>query len=384
MEPNNNLANENQPNQFNSSYNIALLIRHKYFILIISALFAIGAIILVLLMPNWYKATTNVVQPKVSGSMFEGASGISSALKEFGMTKLKGDADSYSFNVIMDSYSIRDTLINRFNLAKDYDIPDTARIQLHNALDDNLDIVFNKEGNFLISISSKDPKKAAIMTNEFVDIVNIFARSIYQKESVLNRQYLENRLNATDSILKLISDSLEIFSKSKSIFSPVDQAKAIATAYSDIKSELMKQEILLSTIENRFGANDPMTLNQRKLIEELKLKVDDIENKPGFGGNFTLKNASSVGIRYIKLYAEFEAFTKVKSFLLPSLEDAKLNERKNSIALIAIDKAFPPNKKSRPMRTVIVAGSAVGGFIISLLFILIVDSYKRIKKEYLN
>ena len=48
--------------------------------------------------------------------------------------------------------------------------------------------------------------------------------------------------------------------------------------------------------------------------EELNKKINEAETKPGFAGNFSLDKSGEVGIKYLKLYAQLETFTKVKTF----------------------------------------------------------------------
>jgi uncharacterized protein involved in exopolysaccharide biosynthesis len=113
-------------------------------------------------------------------------------------------------------------------------------------------------------------------------------------------------------------------------------------------------------------------------------KIENAENKPGFAGDFALRNATEIGISYMKIYTELETFAKVKAFLMPNLEEAKLKEIKNIKNLFIVDEAIPPNKKDRPKRSVIVAGSAIGTFSIIVIGILLINSFKNFRRKYKN
>ena len=76
------------------------------------------SVILSLMLPNWYMATTNVVPPSQDDSGLSSAvSGISSALREFGLSKLSGSSggETYSFIVILQSRTVVDSMIKHFN-----------------------------------------------------------------------------------------------------------------------------------------------------------------------------------------------------------------------------------------------------------------------------
>jgi capsule polysaccharide export protein KpsE/RkpR len=253
---------------------------------------------------------------------------------------------------------------------------------LRATFEDNLEISLEPEGNFTIKIYDKDKQNAVNMAKDYFEIANNIAQDLFQKESKANREFLEQRIRYTDSTLRVLSDSLIKYSKLHSIISPEDQAKSITSALSNLKAELINQEVMYEIIKNRFGDNDVYTQMQKDIVAELSRKVADAQLKPGFGGNFALTDATKIGLEYMRLYSEIETLTKVKLFLVPLLEEARLNEVRQKQALYVLDEPILADKKARPKRSFIVAGSALGSFILSILFVVLINSYKRFKAEY--
>jgi len=382
METNNNQTDNKN---FDAVFYIALLIKHKIFIIIVTAISCIASVIITLLMPNWYSATVNAVPPKKAiGSLFENAmTNISSTLREFGLTKLGGgQTEGYSYLVLLNSRTVKDSMIIRFDLAKEYDIPDSLHSEILKEFEDNIEIEYETEGNYSITATDKNKNRVAEMANTYINISNNLAEKILHAEATKSREYIEKRLNAVDSTLRNISDSLQKFSRKTFLFSPLDQAKSISTAYADIKAELIQQEIMHELLKNKYGENDPYTQIQKDLIGKIRNKVSEVETKPGFAGNFPLKNATSVGIEYLRLYAEYETFSKVKGFLQPMFEDAKLDESRQTMSLVVVDTAIKPDKKTKPKRSLIVLGATFGGFTLSILMILLLNGYKNINNNY--
>src|SRR3989339_533901 len=356
---------------FDGVFYIALLIKHKIFILIVTAISCIASVIITLIMPNWYSATVNAVPPKKAiGSLFENAmSNISSTLREFGLTKLKGgQVEGYSYLVLLNSRTVKDSMIQRYNLAKEYE--------------NNIEIEFESEGNYSITVTDKKRNRVADMANTYINITNSLAEKILHTEATKSKEYIENRLNTIDATIKVIADSLQKFSRKTFLFSPMDQASSISSAYADIKAELIQQEIMHELLKNKYGENDPYTQIQKDLIAKIRNKVSEVESKPGFAGNFPLKNATSVGLEYLRLYAEYETFSKVKGFLQPMLEDARLDESRQTMSLVVVDPAVKPDKKSKPKRSIIVLGATFGGFALSILLVLLVIGYYNLKNIY--
>ncbi len=370
---------------YDGTYLFALMLKYKWFYIIIVTLATAGSVILSLNMPNWYSASINAVPSKAQGSLFDNmVGGISSALKEFGMTKLGGGGggDAYDFIVLMQSRTVQDSLIDKFNLAKEYDIPDTQRTKIYQELEDNMEVSFEKEGNYTATLYSKNKYKAVEMVNYFIKVVNDLAQRVSREDAALNRGFLENRIVQTDSVVKTIADSLAIYSKKNFLISVEEQAKASSMAYAELKSELIKQETVYDMYKNRFGTNDAYTKMMNEVVTSLRDKLTQAKEQPGFAGNFSLENATGVGIEYMRLLAEFETFTKVKSILLPMLEEAKLEEAKKTQSLIIVDPARLADKKAKPKRSLIVIGFAFGTFILCTIFIILLDGYRNFKKRY--
>ena len=89
-----------------------------------------------------------------------------------------------------------------------------------------------------------------------------------------------------------------------------------------------------------------------------------------------------MGIEYLRLYAEYETFSKVKGFLQPMFEDSKLDESRQTMSLVVVDQAITPDKKTKPKRSLIVLGAGFGGFTLSILLVLLLNGYNSLKNNY--
>ncbi|MBM2815928.1 MAG: lipopolysaccharide biosynthesis protein [Ignavibacteria bacterium] len=364
-------------------YNLLLLFRFKYWILSIVLIITGLSIILSLYLPNYYTALVNVVPPKSGSTGMEGAMGnITSALREFGMTQVGGKTEGYSLMAVLKSRSLLDSIIINFDLINVYKIKDSSFEQARLELDDNMEITIEKNGNYTIYITDISPVRAAEIANKTVDYANKIAVELSQRESTQNRKYMEDRLNVIDSTIKALSEILKNISSEKLIFSPLEQARSISTALSELKAKKIENEIYLDLFRQRFGENDYATKLQSRLVEQFTEKLKDAETKPGFAGNFTIKEAAGVGINYLKIYTEIETYSKVKAALMPMFEKMKLDEVRSAENFYFLDKAIPPEKKSKPKRSLIIIGAFVSSLILTILVIFLIDSLKRVKVYY--
>mgnify|MGYP002336025466 CR=1 FL=1 len=357
---------------------IRYLFRFKWLVLGLSAVATIGAYIYARTLPEYFKATINCVPPSPDAGGLGGAlGGISSTLKDIGLSKISGKSgESYEFIAILFTRTIRDSMINRYDLIKEYELEGEPMNDVRSALEENLEVNFHAEGNYEISVWDRDPQKAVEMCNSFVSYANEITSRIQRQEAEKSAFYLEQRLTMMDSVLNALTDSLGRYSREYRLFSPLDQATASASALAESKSELLKQETILGMLEQNYGATDPQVRNSRELVRQLREQYERAQTQPGFAGNFALTDAAGVGAAYMRIYADFEAHTKLKAFLLPSLEQAKLDMHKSAPSLLVVDTPVMPEKRDRPKRVFIAIGAGLGIAILTLLILLLKRGWK--------
>lgn len=372
-------------NQYQDSiYFFGVVVKYWKFIVYFTLIVTIISTVVAFLLPKWYAATTNLV-PSSSSQENAGIGGtaISSALKEFGLTKMTGTSggEQYSYIVILQSRTVIDSIINKYQLDKVYDIPKNEMVKLREEFMDNLEVSYEKEGNYTITVWDTDPQRAADIANDIVQIANSHFVNIYRQDSKLSKEYFELRINSIDSSLTEIGKEMTTFTKRTLLFSPEDQAQAIAKSLSDLKAEQVKYDIFYNFYKTNYGDNDPLAKSFKSISDELNQKLDKLKTQPGFAGNFALKDASAVAVEFFRLYTDFETLSKVKAFLVSMLEKIRSDEVKSIQSLLVVDKAIPPDKKDKPKRAYIIIGSAIGGLAMALLIVFSINYYKEIKKR---
>jgi capsule polysaccharide export protein KpsE/RkpR len=365
---------------------LAILLKYKWVIILFTFAFTLASVFYAYNVDVQYKSTINVVPPSSSpDGMLGGAlSGITSKLKDFGITKVAGGAgggQSYDLSVLMESRTVLDSMIKKYNLIEEYGTKDNSLEITRKILRENIKIVNYKEGNIEFSVWDKDPDIAADMANEFVNIVNSKARQMNKQETESNLKYLEKRIARTDSILVVVGDSLSYYSKKYQIYSPEDQAAVYSEVLADLNAGVMKAETEYEITKNKLGEQDPYTQMLKDYVIQTRKKLEESKTKPGLIGNFSLDNVSRVGMEYMNLYSEYEAHSKMKLFLLPTLEKSKLDLNSKNNFLYVVDKAVPAENKDRPRRSYIVLGTLAGSFILSIILVLFINGYNTIKKR---
>ncbi len=377
-------SDNSEVNEVDFYYVVGIILRHKVFVLSVSALCAIVAAVVVFNKPNIYTSTISAVPPRQSSSTLDAAiSSVGSTLREFGLTKLAGKkGDSFDFIVLLQSRRLQDSLIRQFQLAKVYNIPDSLPDKVRSEVADRVTVNLEMEGNYTVSVDDESPVRAAQMANYIVSVANTISSDLDKVETEnLYHQY-ELKIAATDKQIEELRDSLAIYGRQHGLYSPLDQAKAAATALAEIKANRMKQEVLLSVIQQMYGSDDPMVAQQKQNVAALAAKETEAENTPGLLGNSSLNSAAGTAFPYIRMTAELEALVKLKAFLIPSVEQVRLDRTKNVPSLYVVDEAQAPQLKSRPKRSLIIGGSFVGSMLLAIVVVLGLAQFRYVSSKY--
>lgn len=357
---------------------LRLVLQHWKFLLLSLTSTTVVAVAVSFLIPDWYEATVSAVPPARSVPGLESILGAAAGvLRDIGALRLGTlGQQGYNFLVILESRRLKDSLIERFRLWELYDVPDTARHRLYRKLERDLEVTYELNGNYTVTARHTDPATAAAMANAAVEIANAIAAELSQQESGQVRRYLESRLAQLESAMARVADSLRLFSRRTLLFSPLDQAQAAAKALAELKAQATYQQILLEALRSAYGPADPAVAAQGRLVEYVQQQLHEAERRPGFVGAFPLREAAGVGLRFLQLYTELETYQRVRALLLPTVEQARLDEQRSRPALYVVDPAVPPQLKAYPKRILIGLGALVGSAVLSLLALLLWQQWR--------
>lgn len=333
-------------------------------------------------MKIWYKATVNAFPATTEGTSFSGLlSGISSALPDIGLTQLGQAEGGFSPLVILQSRRMLDTLIDLYNLAQLYDLPDSPRARLREYVAANIDVSFEREGNYLISVYHTDPKTAANMANHMVELANTFASELAQRQYRWQIEFLEKRLQSINASLQKAKDSLIQFAHRFQIIEPETQVQAAIESIAELRAQLMKSQIELQMLKQAYGENDPAVRAQQKIIESLQSQIQEMETQPGFFGKFALQKGAAVAIQYLELLTNVETYYKIKTLLIPMLEETQVKAQRFNRVLTVLDPAVPPDMKAKPKRSLYVFGAGIASFLFLLIGLILWERYQFYKRN---
>jgi capsule polysaccharide export protein KpsE/RkpR len=337
-----------------------------------------------LLAPKWYRSVLTVVPAKTP----RGGGGIASLLGSdlgglaggFGLP-LGGGADAPRIAAVLQSISVTDAVIEKFDLRTRYRerYQETAR----DALWRHCDVKTLVKPNLVqLSCEDKDPRFVQQLLSYFADIGNqafqrVGVSSASEEVRFLEKRVAELRQQADDA-----AGRMREFQERHGIVDIDTQTKAVVSALAALQSQRIGKQLELDYART-FSAGDEATLRQlRSQLSVLNEKLRDLEEpspapaegaespkggRRAGGGMFPAALAvPQLRAEFEKLYRDRKVAEVTLVYALERLEAAKADEARDVSTFLVLDPPALPTRHSRPKRLAIVVYLAALGLLASL------------------
>lgn len=361
---------------------LELLSRRRNFIVSFVVIVTGISVIAAFVMPSWYTATALLLPPKDISTPTAGVSGLSevaSVTQGLNLPVLITPSDVFAR--MLRSRTIADKVIATFDLQKRYRARNMA--ETYDALIDHADITVTGEGLLLIQVEDKDPEIAARMANTFVDELDLVNRDIVSSRATRNRKFIETRVEQCRLTLDSARENLALFQIENRAIDFDEQMRLAIEQAVVLKTALVEIDIDLALLgENLQGENMELRrLKQRRRLISDKLAL--LESTNADNSFFSLPVAAMPRLRgrYEVLYSQVRVGEEVYRLLLTQLEQARIKENDKSPTISILDRAEPPDVRSRPKRTLIVASTFGFSLLFAILFAAVMDYVARMRRN---
>ncbi len=193
---------------------------------------------------------------------------------------------------LLESNSIRDSLIKEFDLAQAYEIDTTANggyFALYNEFNDRVEITKTRFESVQIEIVDEDPRKARDMVNAMLKQVNLLARRLQREKSYEVLAIAERALGHERHKLDSVESRLNNLRQEKGLLSYEAQVKELTKGYVKLLSSGGSQsqrdalQAMIKGLEERGGEFRELTelsnlfrANYDRLLTEYEKVVNDV------------------------------------------------------------------------------------------------------------
>lgn len=193
---------------------------------------------------------------------------------------------------LLESNSIRDSLIRRFDLCTAYEVDTTANggyFALYNEFKDRVEITKTRYESVQIEIVDEDPKQARDMVNAMLDQVNKLARRLQREKSQEVLVIAQRALQHERSKLDTVEAKLAVMRREAGLLSYESQVKELTKGYVKLLSgggsQAQREAIqgMIKELENKGGEfreltelSDMFRANYDRLLTEYERVVNDV------------------------------------------------------------------------------------------------------------
>jgi tyrosine-protein kinase Etk/Wzc len=365
---------------------VLLLAREKKRILQITLAAALLATIIVFIMPKMYTATATILPPQQNQSVLNTLIGQVGGTAALDLRDLGLKNPSDVFVAMLQSRTVEDALINRFDLRKVYYVrryQDARKI-----LEKRSEINPEKEGLISIQVSDRDPNRAADLANTWVDELRALNQNLALTEAAQRRVFFEQKLAAEREHLSKAESTLKELEQKTGLIQPDAQAKALIGAVADLRAQIAAKEVQLQSLRTYATENNPDVKRLQRELAELQAQsaqLSQMESRRADLGEGNLevptRRVPEVNLEYLRVARELKYHEALYDFLGKQLEAARIDEAKNAVMVQVVDKAVPPERKSSPKRLLIIALTAVAALVLSCLGVFIWEAIRRKQQD---
>jgi len=316
------------------------------------------------LIPPTYTARTSFISPQPQSSAAAAMASLGALANLAGSSSaIKNQADQ--FISLMQSATISDNIIDKFDLMNIYE--SKFRSMARKQLSENVRIVAGKkDGLIYIEVDDTTPQRSSDIANAYVSELRRVTGTLALTEAQQRRTFFENQLRQTKERLK--AAQLDLQGSGFSVGDLKAEPKAAAESYARLKAEQTTAEVRLQTLRSSLADGAPEVRRAQATLTGLTGQLAKLET----AGNSQLKNQDS----YVSKYRDYKYEEALFDIFARQYELAKSDESREGTLIQVIDPAMPPDRRTKPRRTVTSIGGALAGLLISAAAAIIIARRK--------
>ncbi len=357
------------------------LLRWRRLILINTLVVAVAAVVISLLLPNWYEAEVSLLPPKDELGMLGGALGGLAGSMGGGSSALATLSASYNLPLwsspsdllvgVLRSRRLREAVAREHELAEVYKVENIDQVLL--AMRERIKTGARINGIVWMKVLDKEPERAAAIAQSCLDHLDTIQRETNRSRAAAVRQFIEQRLAATEQGLGAAEDSLQAFQERHGLLAPEEQTRALVETIAGVEAQRLAAVVERDALLAQVGADHPEVKRYQALVtslEEARASLEGDWSRAARGGPSAiigLDQLPSLTFEFLRRYREAEIQAAVFELLTQLHEQYRIQEVRDLPTIQVLDPPVAPLEKARPHRAVICVIATLLAFFVSLL-----------------
>lgn len=325
-----------------------------------------------LVMDKTYEAQALIVPPTAD------AGGLAGLLGDIPMAGMLGAFMGESgggeyYQAIINSRVMYQALAREFDLRTVYELDEDAEVEvLDKMIQKHLGSEFDiNSGMITLLVKDKDPQRALAMAQFVIAELERLNRQYSSRKAGENRRFIQGEVDKIYAGLDSLEHLMLTFQDRERVLEPERQAEALLKGYGDIKARLELKELELALARRNHAAGHPMITGLEQEVTLLRTRMDKAYARGDEDLFIAIKDLPRATIEYLRIKRELEIGNQKLLFMLPQLEQAKIQEVRDTDVLEVLDPPRLPEKRIRPKRTLMVLLAALVALAVASLLVLV-------------
>jgi tyrosine-protein kinase Etk/Wzc len=360
---------------------LLVLARNKRKLLGIPFLVALITAAASLTMDNVFTGTARLLPPQQSNSgslaMLAQLSGASAIL---GSATGARNADLYAG--MLKGHTIADKLIERFKLQERFG--KKTILDTRSTLTSRTQITAGRDSIISVSFDDTDPKFAADVANAYVEELQELVQGLAITEASQRRAFFEQQLKKARVELANAEGALRQTQETTGLIQLDHQGRAIIEAIARLRAEIASKEVQIVASKSFATDSNPELIVLRQQLAGLRSELSKLERSGINGGGDVFIPSGKVpeaGLEYVRKLRDLKYGETIFELMAKQYEVAKLDEAKDMALIQFLDRAVPPDRKTKPFRSLIVLAMAFIAGVIMLLWVLVREAMARARRD---
>jgi len=349
---------------------LLVLSKWKKFIAVNVLVVSIVAAGISFLLPKWYRSTATILPPKsqnLLGILGSASSTLSRSIDPLRMLGAgRGEADFYRYLAIVRSRSLLERVVKEFNLVEAYGIPQDEPYKAMDELEKNINLRVNEEGTLSIEVTDRDSSRVATMARYIIAVLDEINQQLGVTEARSNREFLEQRVADNLREMHQIEETLKEFQEKHGFIVPSDKTSEGISAVAELYVRKTVKELELGLLKRTVGNDDPRLMMAQMELSEIDKKLQDVPE---------------LGVTYLRLYRDFTVQQRIYETIIPILEQARIEERRDTPTLLVLDYPDVPQIPYSPKKRIIVLVFFLLSFLVGVTIAFVRENLQRMKSD---
>jgi uncharacterized protein involved in exopolysaccharide biosynthesis len=275
------------------------------------------------------------------------------------------------FARVLESRTVQDHLIDRFDLRKRYDTSywEDARKKLTSRT-----AIFEdkKSGVIAISVRDHDAALAAELANAYVEELGSVMAKVSTSAARRERIFIEGRLADENSNLQDAERQFSQFASANMALDVPEQTKVTVEAAARLQGELIASKAQLEGLKQTYTEENIRVKSVQAHVNELERALAKINSGRPSGVQDprspypSVKNLPLLGVKWADLYRQTKIRETVVELLTQQYEMARIQEAKEIPSVKVLDPASTPERREPSWKPIIALGTLLSALLACL------------------